>query len=946
MQQPFDKLRQAAARITADPYRLLLLVAMIAYIIIFTTLAFDLHAGMRTHRSDLGQIAQAVWNSSQGRFVEMTDNGFIATRMTDHVEPILALISPVLWLWRDVRALLLLQVVLVGIGAWPLYELALRRLDTLLSPREHTQIWQIEPLRQMTRPLALVLGIAYLLTPHLQSALLTEFHAVPLAVPLILWAFWAVEAGRLWQFAMATLLVAATKEEMALLAAGLAAWGIWRHWLQVRATRRAVSDKQAAGTGFPLAPPLEIPSKPSRRNISQFIIPVVLLLLSLLWFYLATFVIVPAHATQVYATEQSVYFERYGALGDSPLDIAKSFVTQPQRVWQIATEPARLAYLWGLLVPFGLFSLLAPEILLLALPLLLANLLSAYPAQYYGQFHYSAPLIPYVAVSATYGLARLWRWIGHRTAGTSASYQHMAAANSGVMALVSLLMNARTALRPLIAGTLAVWLLTWAAITYLDAGQGPGAARYDPVVETVARKEHSRLLPYFVAQVPPNAAVTATAAVHPHLSLRRYVYQFPLGLSELEQAGHAEWALLDVTTNTDMAPGDLKVTVDAMLAGEWGIVDGADGFLLLHRGAPHKRIPEPFYDFARTPNPAGELSPPPATSYLHQVTVADWPRWRQTKVSAEWIVGTDVQTHEVTPSLTMVTPDGELLHNLNTAAPPALIWYPPSRWQPGERVHLTTLSLSLPTLWGVVTGNETGTGTGTGTQGVGTTAVMYSGLIMGNDQRQIVTDVFRRTAQGVVELPLPAGSPPFAAIEPLNPMTVQFPSVISPDGLNADTTAGEAAGLSLYAWGMPAKVWPGGTILVWLRWSGETWPVGKTVFVHLRVTDGDGTRNVMQRDGLPRFFVYYDAAAALAARGVIDDVRQLAIPADLPVGTKVSLVVGLYDVEDGTRAALFDMSGNLLGDEWQVAEFSIGAPPIPDQACAMVPDTCVAQYAK
>ncbi len=103
-------LRRAWRWLVSDLYRLLLLVAVALYVVIFAGMAFDLHTGMRTHRADLGQIDQAVWNSSRGRFVEQTDNGFVATRLTDHVEPILALISPVLWLWDDVRALLLLQV--------------------------------------------------------------------------------------------------------------------------------------------------------------------------------------------------------------------------------------------------------------------------------------------------------------------------------------------------------------------------------------------------------------------------------------------------------------------------------------------------------------------------------------------------------------------------------------------------------------------------------------------------------------------------------------------------------------------------------------------------------------------------------------------------------------------------------------------------------------------
>lgn len=879
-----------------DLYRLLLLLTIGLYIVIFTGLAFDLHNGLRTHRSDLGQIAQAVWNSSQGRFVEMTDNGFIATRMTDHVEPILALISPIFWLWPDVRALLLLQVAVVALGAWPLYELALRCLDTLLSPRERLQIWQVEPLRQMTRPLALVLAIAYLLTPQLQSAVLTEFHAVPLAVPLLLWAFWAIDAQRLGQVAIATLLVALTKEEMALLAAGLGVWALWRFWLTQPAAQPAAH------------------LSPRKMLSAPFLLPLLLILLSLLWFYLATFVIVPAHASLVYATEQSVYFERYGALGDSPLDIAKSFITQPQLVWQIATEPARLAYLWGLLVPFGLLSLLAPEILLLSLPLLLANLLSAYPAQYYGDFHYSAPLVPYVAVSAIYGLARLWRWLGHWTARTSANYQHMAAANSGVMALVSLVTNARTALRPLLASLLTLWLLTWAVIVYLDAGRGPWAARYDPVTATAEAYAHQRLLPYFLAQVPADAAVTATAAIHPHLSLRRYIYQFPLGLPELGTAGEATWALLDVTTNTDMAPGDLKSDVDALLAGEWGVVDGADGFLLLHRGAAQKTIPDAFYDFARASKSVQSISNhSPSTTALVRTTATEWVRWRSTNVTAEWRVGDAYNRAEATPLLDLVTPDGELLYNLTTAAPPALVWYPPAHWQPGQQIRVTTLPLSLPPLWGIVT----------------TDAAASDALLVGQNATgpRALVNVFYQDRQGLHELPLPPGSPPFPTAVRLNAEVATFAIGESGDRL------------TLYGWQERPTVAPGEPLWVWLRWHGEQWPAGKTVFVHLRVAD----QTVAQADGAPRFFLFYDPDALLAQHGVADDLRQLRIPTDLLPGTTLSIVVGLYDPATGRRLPLVNQAEVAIGEEWRIGHLTVAAPAIPDQACAMIPATCVAQ---
>ena len=164
-------------------------------------------------------------------------------------------------------------------------------------------------------------------------------------------------------------------------------------------------------------------------------------------------------------------------------------------------------------------------------------------------------------------------------------------------------------------------------------GRGPWGGRYDPVIQTA----HHGLIDRFVAQIPSDASVTATAAVHPHVALRRYVYQFPIGMPEFGEQGHAEWALLDVTTNTDLAPGDLRAMVMQMLAADWGVVNGADGFLLLRRGIAEKQIPDAFYDFARAPNDGKTVTNRPLT--LVDIQANDWPRWRTTKLRSQWVVG-------------------------------------------------------------------------------------------------------------------------------------------------------------------------------------------------------------------------------------------------------------------------------------------------------------------
>jgi uncharacterized membrane protein len=882
-----------------NPSQLLLWFLIIIYVWLFAGLAFAQHSGMRTHKADLGQMDQAVWNSSHGRFLEMTDNGYISTRMTDHVEPILVLISPVLWLWDDVRALLLLQVVAVAIGAWFVYGLAMMRLEQLLTPHERSQVWLAEPLRRLAQPLAFSLAIAFLLAPQLQSAVLTELHAIPLAVPLILWAFWAIEKQRWGQFTAAVLLLAGVKEEAALLAAGLGVWAIWqivwRRW----------------------------------QSRAGLILASLAVLASLAWFYAATFVIVPSHAVEVYGVAESSYFQRYGALGDSPLDIVKRVITRPALVWQIASEPARLAYLRGLVAPFGFLSLLAPEILLLSLPVLLANLLSAYPAQYYGEFHYSAPLMPYMAVAAAYGMGRVWGWLGRRTARTSAHFQHLAAASLPAMVLASGWRNARTALRPLLAALLALWVLGWAFVVYAQAGHGPWGARYDPTPVT----EHHRLLPRFLAQIPDEAAVTTTAAVHPHVSHRRYIYQFPVGL---ETPTPAEWALLDVTTATDMAPGDVKFLVDGMLATDWGVVDAADGFLLLHIGEPDKVIPDAFYDFARAPAASASAE---TGAVFSGHTVEDWPRWRQTRVTTYWRAG----PAPIEPQIELRTPAGETLYRFADATPPALIWYPPDRWRPGETVRITTLPLSLPRAWGLAVEAKPGLD-------ITPSLRQDAPQVELHEEDVLLIAAYVRGQDGQF-YPAPAlqdGPGDFAAnLSQLYGVQTLYQ--------NASLSLPGGAAIQVETWLPVYPLEPGASVDLWLRWQGApVWPAGQEAFVHLRHNAAPGapqdnvvandvvSTNVAQNDGLPRYFVRYAIDRSWAEWGGAADWRQLQTPDGEETDGVWSVVVGLYDVQSGQRAAV-STPGGVSGEELVAGRLPHGPPPVPDQTCALIPATCASQ---
>lgn len=86
------------------------------------------------------------------------------------------------------------------------------------------------------------------------------------------------------------------------------------------------------------------------------------LLAGLAWFYIATFVIIPAHAAAAYGLSESPLRRAVGALGDSFGSVVKTLLTRPGQVLRIVAEPLRLTYLLRLLAPVGFLALGGPEI--------------------------------------------------------------------------------------------------------------------------------------------------------------------------------------------------------------------------------------------------------------------------------------------------------------------------------------------------------------------------------------------------------------------------------------------------------------------------------------------------------------------------------------------------------------------------------------------------------
>jgi uncharacterized membrane protein len=581
-----------------------------AYVAHFGSLTVLKHNAFRTTAFDLGNVDQAVWNTRHGRPFAMTNIEGLENRLGTHVEPILLPISLLYFVWSDPRALLLLQTVVIALGAWPLYRLAKRRFEGAARG-------------QTAAALALVFAAAYLLFPALQSANAFDFHAVALAPTFLLFALYFLEWEKWGAFALFAVLTMSCKEEMPLLLAMLGVYAL------------VVRRKWAVGLAT--------------------------LGVAAAWFLVAVGWVMPHFDTR----GVSPLANRYAYLGEGPLDMVATLITRPGLVLEHLFTAGNLAYLANLLAPVAYLSLLAPQVLMLALPTLAVNLLSTEEAmrQLEG-FHYGAPLVPIAVASAAYGAGWLIRRFPR--------FRSLPPLLAGLVLLASLAYHMGHGYTPLAAGFRGSW----------------------PQVSA-----HHRLGERIASRIPTEASLAALPRPNPHASQRQQLTMIDrVEDGRLAPLNGAEYVWLDVTDGWPLHPNDLKRGVTNLLAGEYGIEVAEDGWLLLRRGASQKTLPDAFYNFARTPDPR------PQYQAELRFSLGGEPVLELLGFDLEPEPGTGAYSLGLYWRALRPLPDGLRLHPFffedgsgqvleDTSLRPmiATVWYPPQDWKAGEVIHTPTL---------------------------------------------------------------------------------------------------------------------------------------------------------------------------------------------------------------------------------------------------------------
>jgi uncharacterized membrane protein len=309
------------------------------------TLVRNEYLGYRLGRFDLGNMVQAVWSTTRGRPLESTDGlGEQVTRLAGHVDPILVLLAP---LWVIVPSPLTLaaaQIVAVSMGALPVLWLGRRHLASDTA--------------------AVLAGVAYLAYPWLTWSALDAIHPVTFAIPLLLFAIWALDADRLGAFAVFAFLAAATGE---LIGLTIAALGLWYAFARGRRTAGLV----IAGLGTA-------------------------------WTFVALLVVVP-----VFAGGASGFYGFYERVGGSPRGLLVTAFTDPGAILAEVFTGNVIVFCIALAAPVAGLFFLAPGLAAVALPQFLLNALADPDGPIDPRQHYIAAILPFLYGATVLGLARL-----------------------------------------------------------------------------------------------------------------------------------------------------------------------------------------------------------------------------------------------------------------------------------------------------------------------------------------------------------------------------------------------------------------------------------------------------------------------------------------------------------------------------------------------------------
>ncbi|PLX24715.1 hypothetical protein C0580_04350 [Candidatus Parcubacteria bacterium] len=322
----------------------ILVLLIFVYIVFFFLLSLKKYYNFDYNLLDLSIFNQVFFNTLHGNWFVDTVN--IDIYLADHFAPIIFLLLPFYSLWQSAEFLLLLQSIVLGLAAWPLYLIA----------------------KSVSKDKAIALGIVlmWLFSPFVHTTNLLEFHLLPIAALFIFWTFYFYKQKKFNLFILFFILSLLVREDISFIMIAFAAFSFW--------------DKRSL-----------------KWKLSTLLLPI-------LYFALAYNII--AHFAPTGANKFLIYYSWLG--GNTPLAIIFNWFKDPLQVFLHIFTWKNLLAIVVLLLPSLFLSLLRPKYLLLLLLPVLQILMTSKGLDFSSySSHYVMLFSPAIFISVIFALHKI-----------------------------------------------------------------------------------------------------------------------------------------------------------------------------------------------------------------------------------------------------------------------------------------------------------------------------------------------------------------------------------------------------------------------------------------------------------------------------------------------------------------------------------------------------------
>lgn len=493
---------------------------------------------LTTYAYDLGVYNQALHSTLSGKGLLYYTADLQANPTGSifgvHVTPILLILLPIYAVYPYPGTLLVIQSFVLAFGAIPVYYLAKLKINSSI--------------------MGLVFAGAFLLSPALQGVNWYDFHPEAFIILPMLLSMYFSEKGnnRLYLLASAFVLLAVDKAALLVL---------------VFALYKIISS-------------INIKSIDVKDIWQKSRIYIIALFVSILWFFITSYVVTSLTPFNQYVGETSQYWKTLGA--NSLVQIPIRVVLSPSSTLNaiLFDGISKLLYVTLLLGPLLFSGLRSLKALILLVPWLGPALLSDYLPYYQLGDQYPAYVIPAVFYCSIIGSALIFERL--RKSSCRLNMKKI----FGSMMVIS------------------IAIVFFASTPVIESGVGR-LSWFKYGLPNVP--EHTPYVNEFVELVPPNSSIITQSNLFPLVSSRDNAYVVPGSVfypsgynfdNSLDRIiNEVDYVLVDV--NTDILNAGLLLGQETIRK-DFGLLASADGVILLKRGY----IGEPtiFKAYTRTYN--------------------------------------------------------------------------------------------------------------------------------------------------------------------------------------------------------------------------------------------------------------------------------------------------------------------------------------------------------